>query len=87
MLSCRELEILRDSLPRAITLYPCILGEYKSMELFTEVLYHVVTFWFTVHKQVQADFLLETDNLLNFFLDEVIILFLCEFTLPEFETC
>ena len=65
---------------------PCVLSEDKSVELFTEVLDHVISFWFTVDKEVKADLLLEANDALDLLLDEVLILGLSNLALVELGT-
>ena len=72
--------------PRTVTLNPAILGEDKAIELFTEVLNHVVTLGFTVDEEIKSNLLLEADNSLNLFLDEFLVLGLSDFTLAELST-
>jgi hypothetical protein len=43
--------------------------------LLSEVLNHVVSLRFTMNQEVKANLFLETNNNLNFFLDEVFVLF------------
>ena len=71
---------------RTVALYPTVLGESETVELFTEVLNHVVTLGFTVDEQVQADVLLGTDDALNLLLDEVVVLLLSDLLLVELST-
>ena len=40
----------RANVTRTVALNPCVLGEDEAFELFTEVLYHVVTLGFPVDK-------------------------------------
>lgn len=65
---------------------PCVLSEDKSVELFSKVLDHVISFWFSVDKEVKADLLLEANNALDFLLDEVLILSLSNLALVELST-
>lgn len=62
------------------------MGEDKAVELFTEVLNHVVTFGFTVDKEVEANALLEAHNGLNLLLDELFVLLSGELALAELST-
>lgn len=73
-------------LPRTIALNPSVLGEDKAVELFTEVLNHVVALWLAVDKEVQANLLLESNNLLDLLLNEILILLGSELALSELET-
>jgi hypothetical protein len=43
------------------------------MELFSEILDHVVSFGFTVDQEVDADLFLEADNNRDLFLDEFLV--------------
>jgi hypothetical protein len=43
--------------------------------LLAKVLDHIVPFRLTMHQQVQPNFLLETDNGLDLFFDEILVLF------------
>ena len=61
-------------------------GEHVSSETFAEILYHVVTLWFTMYVDIKTKFFLDLDYVLNFFLDEFFILFLGDLTFGEFIT-
>lgn len=50
------------------------MGENKAIELLSKVLHHVVPFRLAVNQKVEADFLLELNNVLNLLLDEFVIL-------------
>jgi len=63
-----------------------MLSENKAVKLFTEVLDHVVTLRLSMHKQVEADSLLEADDGFDFLLDELLVLFFGEFTLSKLGT-
>lgn len=68
---------------RTVALHPGVLGEDEALKLLSEVLHHVVAFGLTVHEQVEADALLEADNALNLFLDELVVLLRCDLLLVE----
>ena len=72
--------------PRSVALHPSILSEDETVELFTEVLNHVVTFGLPVDEKVEANFLLEADDSLNLLLDEVVVLLLGDLTLAQLGT-
>ena len=71
---------------RTVALYPTVLSESETVELFTEVLDHVVTLGFTVHKEIKADLLLEANSLLDFLLNEFFVLLVSKFTLAKLQT-
>ena len=71
---------------RAVALYPTVLGEDETVETFTEVLNHVVTFGFTMDEEVQTDLLLEADNHLDLLLDELFVFLLGDLALGELST-
>ena len=50
------------------------MSKNETFELFTEVLYHVVALRLAVDKEIQADLLLEADNLFDLLLDELLVL-------------
>ena len=75
-----------NDLPRAIALDPGILREDKAMQLLSEILYHVVSLRFSVNKEVQADFFLESNDGLDFFLNELFVLCFGDFTLAKLGT-
>jgi len=75
-----------DITPRTVALNPSILGEDKSIQAFIKVLNHVVALGLAVHKEIKTNFLLESNNGLNFFGDELIVLTTGELTLAEFDT-
>jgi hypothetical protein len=56
------------------------------MELFSKVLNHVVPLGLAVNQEVNTDPLLETNNRLDFLLDELFVLLLGNFLLVEFRT-
>ena len=68
---------------RAVTLNPGILGEDKSIEMFTEVLNHVVPLRFTVNEEIKTDPLLEGDDIFDLLLDEALVFLLGNFTLVQ----
>ena len=76
----------RADISRAIALNPTVLGEDKSIEVFAEVLNHVVPLRFTVDKEIQTDPLLEGNNALNLLLDKVLVLLLGDLTLAQLGT-
>jgi len=73
----------RADISRAIALNPSVLGEDKSIEMFAEVLNHVVSLGFTVDQEIQADPLLEGDDVLDLLLDEVLVFLLGDITLAQ----
>jgi hypothetical protein len=54
------------------------------MELLSEVLNHVVSFWFTVDQKIHTDLLLEANNNFNLFLDELLIFGFGDLAFAEF---
>jgi hypothetical protein len=74
------------NLPRPVALYPSVLSEDETVQLFTKVLHHVVTLWFTVDKEIQTDLLLEADDSLDFFLDELLIFRIGDCSLIQLST-
>jgi hypothetical protein len=72
--------------PRSVALHPGVLSEHEAVQLFTEVLNHVVTFRLAVDEEVKADFLLELDDHLNLLLDELIVFSLGDLALAELGT-
>ena len=74
------------NLPRTVALHPAVLGEGEALELLAEVLDHVVTLGLTVDKEVEANFLLESDNKLNLLLDEILVLGFSEFASAKAST-
>lgn len=56
------------------------------MKEFAEVLNHVITLGLSVNKEVEADPLLEADNSLDLFLNELFVLFLGDLVLIKFRT-
>jgi len=71
----------RADISRAVTLNPTVLSEDESVEMFTEVLNHVVPLRFTVDEEIKTDPLLEGDNVLDLLLDEALVLLLGHLTL------
>ena len=65
---------------------PAVLGEDEAVEAFTEVLYHVVTFRLAVDENVETNLLLERDNVLDFLLDEFVVLLLSDLLLVKLST-
>lgn len=63
-----------------------MLSEDEAVEQFTEVLDHVVPLGLSVDQQIEANSLLELDDLLDFRLDELVVLVLGQFFLAELET-
>ena len=76
----------RADISRAVALNPTVLSEDKSVELFTEVLNHVVSLRFTVDEEIKSDLLLEGDDALNLLLDEALVLLLGDLVLVQFGT-
>lgn len=66
-----------------VRLNPTQLGKDESVQLFTEVLDHVVSFGFTVDEQVQSDLLLESNDLFDFLLHGLFVVLLGELVLVE----
>ena len=58
-------------------------SEDISLQSFTEVLNHIITFWLTVDIDVQIEFILDFNNVLDFLFDEFLIFFGRDFTLGE----
>ena len=71
----------RADISRAVALNPTVLGEDKPVEVFTEVLNHVVPLGFTVNEEIKADPLLEVNDALDLLLDEFLVLLFSELTL------
>src|SRR6266852_549243 len=67
---------------RAVALNPSVLGCEEARELLAEKLHHVIAFKFTVHQNVNADFLLKADRLLCFCFQERIIVLALAFAGP-----
>jgi len=76
----------RADVSRAVALDPTVLGEDKSVELFTKVLNHVVPLRFAVDEEIKTDLLLEVNNMLDLLLDEALVLLLGDFTLAQLGT-
>lgn len=74
---------MKKCLPRAVALDPAVLSEDEAVKEFTEVLHHVVPLRLAMNEKVETNFLLEPDNEFDFFLDEVVILFLRDLALGE----
>jgi hypothetical protein len=55
-------------------LNPGVLGKDKAVQLLSKVLNHVVSLRFTMNQDVKANLLLESNNHLNLFLDEIFVL-------------
>lgn len=55
---------------------PSKLGEDETVELFTEVLNHVVTLWLTVDEEVKTALFLEFDDSGNLGLHGLLVLLL-----------
>ena len=70
-----------EALPRTIALNPSILSEDEAVQLFSKVLNHVISLRFTVNEEVEINLLLETNDDLNLFLDEIFVLFSSKFSL------
>ena len=66
-----------------VALHPSILREHKAVNLGTEIFHHVITFKFTMHNHIEANFFLQLDAFCNLLLVESDILFLGNFTLAE----
>jgi len=69
--------------PRTIALNPAILSEDEAVELFTEVLNHIVALRFTVYKQVQVELFLDLDIFLDLLLNEFLVFGFSDFALAE----
>jgi hypothetical protein len=74
------------NIPRTIALDPGVLSEDETVKKFTEVLNHVVPLRFPVDKDIQANALLEAHDMLDFFLNELFIFILGEFTFVKLGT-
>lgn len=70
----------------AVRLDPGVGGEDVTSEALTEVLDHVVTLGLTVDENIQVELLLDLDDLLNLFLDELLVLLSGDLTLGELVT-
>ncbi|EEQ36271.1 conserved hypothetical protein [Clavispora lusitaniae ATCC 42720] len=66
-----------------VRLDPTVGGENVTVQLLTKVLHHVVSLWLTVHQDVQTNLLLESDDSLDFSLDELLVLLLGDSALGE----
>ena len=62
---------------------PGILGEDETIELLAEVLHHVITLWFSMNEEVETNLFLEADDILDFLLDEVLVLGCSELSLVQ----
>jgi hypothetical protein len=60
-----------------------VCGEGITVEALTEVLYHVVTLRLTVNVDIEVKLLLDLDNILNFLLNELLVLLGGNFALGE----
>lgn len=58
-------------------------GEDITSQTLTEVLDHVVTLWLTMDEDIQVEFLLDLDNVLDLLLDELLVLLSSNLTLGE----
>ena len=67
--------ISRNS-PRTIALNPSVLCEDEAMQLLTKVLNHVIPFRLAVDQKIETDPFLESDDNLDFLLDELFVLVL-----------
>jgi len=56
------------------------------MELFSEVLNHVISFGFTVDQKIHINLLLEADNKFNFLLDKLLIFVFGDLAFAELST-
>ena len=67
----------------AVALHPAVLGDREAVEVFGEVLHHVVALRLAVHDDVDADLLLQVDNALDLGLQIIVVLRLGDLTLGE----
>ena len=74
------------ALPRTVALNPSILGEDEALELFSEVLNHVIALRLSMYEEIQTNLLLEANNTFDLFLDEFLVLCLVDLALAEFST-
>lgn len=70
----------------SVTLDPGVGGEDVTSQALTEVLDHVVTLGLTVDENVQVKLLLDLDDILDLFLDELLVLLRSDLTLGELVT-
>ena len=64
----------RLDVARAVGLHPPVLGEREALELFTEVLHHVVALELAVHQHVQPELCLDSERAGDLVRDERIVL-------------
>ena len=67
----------------AVRLDPTVGSESETLESLTEVLNHIVSLGLTVNKDIEANLLLELDDLLDLLLNELLVLFSSDLTLGE----
>ncbi|KAH3665337.1 hypothetical protein OGATHE_004153 [Ogataea polymorpha] len=68
---------------RTIGLHPTVGGESVTLQLLTKVLNHIVSLWLTMDENIQSDLLLESDDLLNLRVDELLVLLSSDLTLDK----
>lgn len=67
----------------AVALYPGMGGEDVAGQSLTEVLNHVVSLWLTVDENIQVEFFLDLDDILDLGFNELLILLGSDITLGE----
>src|SRR5690606_32371512 len=60
----------------SVGLHPSVFGKSITGELFTEVLYHIVTLKFAMYEHVDVQLFLQADRPLRFFGDKLIVFLL-----------
>mmetsp|Transcript_103359 Transcript_103359/g.166608 ORF Transcript_103359/g.166608 Transcript_103359/m.166608 type:complete len:299 (-) Transcript_103359:749-1645(-) len=75
----------RAGVAAAVRLYPTILGESKAVKLLREILDHVGTFRFSMHKDVEANGFLNSDAVADVLVDFLVVLLLADLSLAELE--
>src|SRR5665811_595363 len=61
-----------------IGLHPAVLGDGEAVQMLGKILHHVVAFGLAVHDDIQADLLLQVDNVLDLGLHEADVLGLAQ---------
>jgi len=62
---------------------PSVLRKDEAVQLFTEVLNHIITLGFAVDQEVQTNMFLEANHTFDLLLEEIVILQLSNFALGE----
>lgn len=68
---------------RSVRLDPAVLGENVTVKSLTKVLDHIVSLGLTVHVDVEANLVLELDDVLDLLLNELLVLLGRDLTLGE----